>query len=334
MYRESANIWIDEPRVTVGTARYNFNLPAVPATDLTADANTLALFSLSSYVADDSSNKLPIITKGAVVPASYTPFSETGNVYLSTHFTPQNFLAIDSTGSLDLGSDFTIDYWILLSNSGSGNYTVFDRGGSFSSQKSIRLNHSRNGITISLSTTGTTWNICESLNILGYSISNAWGHYTISREGTALRVYVNGKLATTRTLNSSAALFSSSANALIGATVVPSSSVSTVNVYKLRLRNTAVSGSTISIPQAPEDYNSPDSSVLLQIGHSAEAPIDQSQNSLPINNRFRNYQNTGNVIGMAVSPFIGSNSGVSTYIKSTIRPEENYVTAAGYTRTR
>ncbi|NCZ71814.1 MAG: hypothetical protein EBY80_17000, partial [Actinobacteria bacterium] len=255
-------------------------------------------------------------------------------MYLSTHFTPQNFLAIDSTGSLDLGSDFTIDYWILLSNSGSGNYTVFDRGGSFSSQKSIRLNHSRNGITISLSTTGTTWNICESLNILGYSISNAWGHYTISREGTSLRVYVNGKLATTRTLNSSAALFSSSANALIGATVVPSSSVSTVNVYKLRLRNTAVSSSTISIPQAPEDYNSPDSSVLLQIGHSAEAPIDQSQNSLPINNRFRNYQNTGNVIGMAVSPFIGSNSGVSTYIKSTIRPEENYVTAAGYTRTR
>ena len=334
MYRESANIWIDEPRVTVGTARYNFNLPAVPATDLTADASTLALFSLSSYVADDSTNKLPVITKGAVVPASYTPFSETGNVYLSTHFTPQNFLAIDSTGSLDLGSDFTIDYWILISNSGSGNYTMFDRGGSFSSQKSIRLNHSRNGITISLSTTGTTWNICESLNILGYSISNAWGHYTISREGTALRVYVNGKLATTRTLNSSAALFSSSANALIGATVVPSSSVSTVNVYKLRLRNTAVSSSTISIPQAPEDYNSPDSSVLLQIGHSAEAPIDQSQNSLPINNRFRNYQNTGNVIGMAVSPFIGSNSGVSTYIKSTIRPEENYVTAAGYTRTR
>lgn len=314
-YISGGNIWIDEPRITLGNSRYTFSTANVPAVNLTVLDNTVALYSMTTAIFDSGPFNYALKTEGGQLLSNYTPFDESANTYSSTLFTAGNFLSIPATSTLDLGTDFTIDFWLFNSSLQPRNSSyMFNRGASTLGQKSYSIVFSPSyGPYVNLSTNGTTYNLLNNYRGFTTIIKNKWSHYAISREGTNLRFYLNGKLVNTRVLASSDPLFVSSADIRMN-TLTGSNGSFQFIVYGFRVRNVSFSDSTIAVPESSSAYDSPDSSVLFQLGQSGTDPVDQSQNSLAVNNYFKTTSNTGNVFGLPVTPFGISAEGDSTYI--------------------
>lgn len=195
--------YMSNARLVKGTALYtsNFTPPTAP---LTAITNTSLLTCQSNRFIDNSTNAFTITRNGDVSVQRFSPFSPTaayasGTIGGSGYFdgTGDSLEIADST-TWDLGSgNFTFECWFYPLVSGE----TMALGGNWSNTSQANrsyLFYVTGNVAYFLGEDGSTQPTASSASSV---IVNAWNHIAAVRNGTSLRVYLNGVSGTSTTLN-------------------------------------------------------------------------------------------------------------------------------------
>lgn len=170
---------------------------------------------------DSSSNNFTITRNGGnpgMTQGTFSPFSQTG---WSNFFDGSSRLDFPTTSTYQLGSsDFTYETWVYVTASGFNPTIYWNANTSGYAALAVRINSAAgNPINLSISTNGSSW-----ASTADYSTTNlnAWNHIAVVRNGTNIKLYLNGNditsggitvsgsLMTTYTLNQLAAYNSTS----------------------------------------------------------------------------------------------------------------------------
>jgi len=187
------NAYITDFRIVKGT-------PITPASGgpterLTAVTNTSLLTCHLPYFADGSSSAHSITVNGdpetkPFGPYDYNEYSESingGSVYFDGS---GDYLTYSAGNEIGFSTgDFTVEFWA---------YNKFSTG---SLQKIIETRTASNWIIQIASTNHFQW-YNGSTTVFNYDISytkNTWAHFVVTRDGTTLRLFVNGRLVSTTT---------------------------------------------------------------------------------------------------------------------------------------
>jgi hypothetical protein len=186
--------YITDVRVVNGTAVYTGSF--TPPTDrLTAVANTSLLTCHLPYIADGSSSAHSITVNGDTSTKPFTPYDNLeyaaadhgGSVVFDGS---GDYLTYSAGNEIGFSTgDFTVEFWA---------YNKFSTG---SLQKIIETRTASNWIIQIASTNHFQW-YNGSTTVFNYDISytkNTWAHFVVTRDGTTLRLFVNGRLVSTTT---------------------------------------------------------------------------------------------------------------------------------------
>jgi len=192
------NGYISNVRCVKGTAVYDPTLTTltVPTTPLTAIANTSLLTCQSNRFIDNSTNNFTLTVNGNTTVNSFDPFipNSSYSSYGSGYFDGTgDYLSVPYNSALNLGSDttWTMEYWVYF-NASLGTYTPI----SHQQDPTVRWCVEHNASTTLLlfdNSTGTTFTNPSTL------APNTWYHIAFVRDGTTVRLYINGAVSVTTT---------------------------------------------------------------------------------------------------------------------------------------
>ena len=204
---------ISNARVVKGTAVYTADF-TVPTEPLTAITNTSLLTCQDAVFQDNSGNAHAITVNGNAEASTNIPFAPTITYgvqqYLDDAYTVANrggsgyfdgtgdYLSVPNSSDFTMGDgDFTLEAWIYPTASGT-NGAIFDYSSSTTATSAFDLR-----------TAGTTARIYVRIGGSVYNASNnnatlhQWHHIAAVRNGTSLKVYIDGKGGTSTTISGS-----------------------------------------------------------------------------------------------------------------------------------
>jgi hypothetical protein len=183
--------YLSNTRVVVGTALYSGTTYTVPTTPLTAVTNTRLLTCQSNRFIDTSASPKTITVNGNTSVQRFNPFGastaySTSVIGGSGYFDGTgDYLQIADSSAFTFGSgDFTVEFWIYSSNTSLTLIIGQNNGNPSPSSFDVRYNGTT--ITGNIFSSGTTYAVAESMS------KNAWHHVALVRNGTSLRIYVDG----------------------------------------------------------------------------------------------------------------------------------------------
>ena len=250
--------YISNARIVNGTAVYTSTFTP-STTPLTAIANTALLTCQSNRFVDNSTNAYALSITGTVQVQALSPFAPGANYSASTNGAAMYFngstdyLSMPSNGAFNLGtSNFTIECWVYSTTAGVAQYfsgqanstattTSWSVGTAKGSGNNLGLTVISGTTVYDVPTTGTTIPL------------NAWVHYVGVRDGTTLRVYINGVQAGSLSIGS-ASINASTNQFAIGRLGEYTSSYFSGYVANYRLINGVClypSGTSFTPPTAP-----------------------------------------------------------------------------------
>ena len=186
--------WISDARLVIGSAVYtsSFTPPTAP---LTAITNTELLLNMQGAKIFDKAQAAPKLTLYANTTASTTAYK-----YLPTSMYfdgTDDYIALnDQDGSAYGTGDFTIETWVYMTSAPSNYYYVWAQGSSTSGTNNFGVYYQSNVLKVwhngGAAITGT--------NALSL---NTWHHIALSREGTNLKLFLDGTQEGSTATNSS-----------------------------------------------------------------------------------------------------------------------------------
>jgi hypothetical protein len=252
----------------VYNANFNTTAPISPLTPLSAVASTVLLmkdaydtrylrayntpFLLGSYgnvnkglVTTTTKDPTTIVESGTLTKTGTLPLSSASPFGVGTdssiYFANPNYITVPSNNLNSDSNDFTIECWFILNASGSY-YTIFSFGD---------YRHD-NGLLCRVNTVGSgnIYNNSADSGSWGAVSINQWHHLAICRVSGSTRVYINGTLRLTSTINSSSTL----RDLYIG--TAPHDGLGTQglngNISNFRIvKNVALYTSNFTVPTAP-----------------------------------------------------------------------------------
>jgi len=131
---------------------------------------------------DSSTNNFSITRNGNTTQGSFSPYGSNWSNYFGGS---SDYLQIADNSAFTFGSgDFTVEFWIYSSNTSLTLIIGQNNGSETATSFDVRYN----GTTISgnIFSSATNYAISESMS------KNAWHHVAFVRNGTSLRIYVDG----------------------------------------------------------------------------------------------------------------------------------------------
>lgn len=210
--------YVSNVRFVAGTALYSGTTITVPTTPLTAVTGTRYLSLQNNRVVDNSVNNFSIGTTGTVSFTKFSPFNltyQTSFSYGAYFDGSASYLSLADNTAFNFGTnDATVEFW-FNSPGTSNNYpgiissVNYYPGGS----ASIRFDNTgyKNKVFMYIDTGGNP--VIASTSTIAY---NTWNHIAIVRQGTSLKLYLNGSLDTTVTISASLGWYLSAGGMRIG----------------------------------------------------------------------------------------------------------------------
>lgn len=275
------NGYISNFHIVKGTALYTANF--TPSTSsITSVSGTSLLTCRSNRYLDESSNNFTITATTTASVQKFSPFANQNRAYSSSVYSgsvffdgASDYLSVASTPATAFTTNnFTIEFWVYFTNStgtGShqglyGNYNTWAAGSIYfgkhtsnSGYVAVYVNNFNNASAMMVETS--------------FPPNNAWTHYALVRNGTAVTLYRNGVASATATVSATLSFTGGSNPVFIGA-IGDILSTSSLPGYMsdFRISNYAVYLSSFTPPTTPLQS---DSRTLLMISNQP-AIVDQS----------------------------------------------------------
>ena len=249
--------YMSNVRIVKGTAVYTANFTP-STTPLTAITNTSLLTCQSNRFVDNSSNNFTVTATGTPSVQPFSPFAPTSAYSTSVNSGSMYFdgtgdyLTAPANAAFNFGSgDFTIECWVYPTAVGQSAYSrIYDKpSGNGYSDIALAFDPSTYTLKTYASSNGTSWDLVSGAT-LGTLTANAWNYVTVTRSGTNIYSFLNGILASTNAV-STTALATTTGNVLIGSSA-GANAWFTGYISNLRVVNgTAVYTTTFTPPTAP-----------------------------------------------------------------------------------
>jgi len=194
---------ISNLRVVKGTAVYTSNF--TPSTSpLTAISNTVLLTCQSNRFKDNSNNNYAHTVFGdtrvqrfnpfGVNSISYSALTNSGSIYFNGS---TDYLTVPSNASFSFGTgDFTVELWVYASpfSNSNGKMLIDSRPAGTNGPYWLLGTNTTGCPTFTTMTSGGT-----SISGSNSVANNSWNHISATRQGTSLKLFVNGVLAASGT---------------------------------------------------------------------------------------------------------------------------------------
>ena len=302
-------------RVVKGTAVYTtaFTPPTSP---LTAIANTSLLTCQSNRFIDNSINNFTITKAGDTSVQRFSPFnpsSITPTSYSGYFDGTGDYLTVPYNSALNLGSDttWTMEYWVYF-NAAFGTYTPI----SFVQSSLLRWDMEHGAASTLLLFNNSTGVIFTHPSTL---TSNTWYHIAWVRDGTTVRMYINGVASSTTSTNNlqsiSSGPLSIGYNALGGYEFYMNGYISNVRLVK----GVAVYTGAFTVPTTPLQVTQSSGTNIAAITGTATSLLT-CQSTAFIDNSTNNFTitATGNSQPRQQNPFGYTSATTQGYTVSTI----------------
>jgi hypothetical protein len=194
--------YISNARLVKGTAVYDPTLTTitVPTTPLTAITNTSLLTCQSNRFIDNSSSPKTITANGNVAVTPFSPFAPTQSYSASAvggsgYFDGTgDYLSIASNAAFQFGAgNFTLEAWVYLAsyNGSLSNMIVKKYTAAFPTCEFLFQIGSTGQLSLAVDDASNETFITTATSVVPVG---AWAHCVATRSGSALRLFVNGKL--------------------------------------------------------------------------------------------------------------------------------------------
>ena len=263
--------YISNLRFVTGSSAYDATQATitVPTTSLTAISGTSLLTLQNAAFTDNSTNNFVITQNGNTTVTGNSPFNTAG--YWSTYFNgSSSYLSVPvSSSAFTLPGDFTLEAWVY--RAASGYVTIFDtRSGGNYTDWVVGVNSSGQYDFVTVGGPGVRITTTETVP------ANTWTHTACVRQGSTVKVYLNG-VASANTATYSSTITPATTVAWIGTSKDPVSSTGYVSSLRL-VKGTAVYTSNFTPPTAPLTAISGTSLLICQNGQF----IDNSSNAFTV----------------------------------------------------
>jgi len=230
------------------TTTLNTQVFTPPVQKLTALTNTEVLVCQDSYFKDNSTNDFNVVNTEASTTAfspflpteSYSVSIQMGSIYFDG---TGDYLTTASSDKFGFGTgNFTVEFWVYMTSRPGTWRTLFDIG-QYSSGILMRDQNTAAADSLYLAGTSLNWNPQIHLKI------KSWNHVALTRSGTSVKVFVNGKtvLNTTNSNN-----LGSSQNLFIGESQHASGQTWSGYISNFRIvKGAAVYTSNFNVPSSP-----------------------------------------------------------------------------------
>ena len=158
------------------------------------DENTLALLHLNESTFVDSAE----IQTVNMVSISRSATQSKFDLIYSAYFNG-GYVTLDDNATLDFGTgNFTIDVWIFPTNLAAGSQVIYAQGGSYNDIFNIFIN-SNGSIQGGREKPSGTYPFLIPASSAGVITQDAWNHVAVVRNGSDIRIYVDGVSVTNTT---------------------------------------------------------------------------------------------------------------------------------------
>ena len=184
--------YISNLRILKGTALYTSSFTP-PTSPLTAITNTSLLACHANRFVDGSSNNFTITSNGDTRVERFSPFAPSAEYSTSVIGGSAYFdgsgdrLSFSGTSSLTLPGDFTIEYWL------------------YGPVQNAKTMVQGNILTMQTNNSGQLLVYDGADRVIGSYTANQWTHFTIARQGSTVRAFIDGVLGTSWTQTSTTA---------------------------------------------------------------------------------------------------------------------------------
>jgi hypothetical protein len=319
IYDRGGNVWVDSVRIS-DVSRYEPAPIILPTTSFApppgGDVANVMILNLENDYADTGIRPRAMKKTGTVLTSLSSPFNSATNTANSVVFTPFNFLRVPHSSNLNFPSKFIIEFWLLLSSTRKGQFTVFAKTGtSGTTNRTIDLRATTSGWTLRLNFTGVSgWSAIRTIN--SGQIYDEWTHFLLSKDSNVYKFFQNGELIHYQT-EASSALYASTADLTLGSDTGLSTNgtgLALLNNFRY-MTGVSMAANIFGVPT--QDLGIPDSSdtsIKLQLAQTGNALTDASIYNNTVENRYSIYAGS-NIFAAAVSPFGGG--GLASYYWTT-----------------
>lgn len=189
--------YIADARIVKGSSVYTpssttLTVPTSPATSIT---NTSLLLNFTNAGIFDNTAENTLETIGTLQINTTTKKYGTGSIYFDGS---SGYLTLPLNNNFSFGAaDFTLEFWMYSSGVSTAGICSFPHNSSNYGSVLV-YGSSSNTLAFYSSSSGSSWDVSGGTTI-GTITLNAWNHVAICRQGSSIRLFVNGTLGNTVT---------------------------------------------------------------------------------------------------------------------------------------